>query len=74
MPLSQNKIKFGHNGSQMSYWWTWWKRYDGANIPRWNLEVEPFITQWVTQMEEYMHGLGVVKDHMLPWGIIVDSC
>jgi hypothetical protein len=20
-----------------------WKMYDGANVPRWNLEIEPFV-------------------------------
>jgi hypothetical protein len=47
-----------------------WKRYDGANVPKWNLEVEPFVIQWVVQMEEDTHGLGVVKDHMSPWGVV----
>jgi hypothetical protein len=35
--------KFEHNGPQISFHRTCWKTYDGANIPRWNLEVEPFV-------------------------------
>ncbi len=33
----------------------------GANVPRWNLEAEPFIAQWILQMEKHTHKLGVVK-------------
>ncbi len=38
-----------------------WKGYDGVNVPRWNLKVEPFDAWWVVQMEKYTHMLGVVK-------------
>jgi hypothetical protein len=48
--------------------------YDGVNALKWNLEVEPFVAQWVVQMEENTHGLRVVEDHMPPWGVIVNSC
>jgi hypothetical protein len=55
--------------------------YDGANALRWNFEVEPFIVWWIVQMEEDTCKLGVVKDHMSPWGVIgkkkcviVNSC
>ncbi len=49
---------------------TWWasnvslktmleKGYDGADVPKWNLEVEPFVTRWIIQIEEKnTHGLG----------------
>jgi hypothetical protein len=40
--------------------------YDGADIPIWNLKVEPFVAWWIIQMEEDEHKLGVVEDHMLP--------
>jgi hypothetical protein len=43
--------------------------YDSANISRWNFEVEPFVVWWVIQMEKDTYGLGVVKDHMPPWGV-----
>jgi hypothetical protein len=36
-----------------------------------NLEVEPFVAQWVIQMEENTRELGVVKDHMLLWNVVV---
>jgi hypothetical protein len=36
-------IKFKHNGPHMSYSKACWKWYDGADVLRWNLEVEPFI-------------------------------
>jgi hypothetical protein len=36
-------IKFGHEGLQIFYQKTCWKRYDGANVSRWNLEVKPFV-------------------------------
>jgi hypothetical protein len=38
-------IKFGHYGPQMSHQKVCWKRYDGANAPKWNFEVEPFVAQ-----------------------------
>jgi hypothetical protein len=68
--LNYNIIKFGHDGPQMSYQRACWKGYNGENVPRWNLEVESFVARWVVQMEEDMHGLGVVEDHMPPWGVI----
>jgi hypothetical protein len=39
-----------HDKPYMSYQRTCWKRYDGVNVPKWNLEVEPFTTRWVVQM------------------------
>jgi hypothetical protein len=44
LPLGKNMIKFGHDGLQMSYWKTCWKGYDGVDVLRWNLEVEPIVT------------------------------
>jgi hypothetical protein len=35
--------KFRHDGLQMSHWKACWKRYDGGDILKWNLEVEPFV-------------------------------
>ncbi len=49
---------------------TCWKGHDGANVSKWNLEVEPFDAQWIVQKEEDMCMLGVVEGHMLPWGIV----
>jgi hypothetical protein len=43
--------------------------YDGANVLKWTFEVEPFVVWWVVEMEEDMHELGVVEDHMSPWGV-----
>jgi hypothetical protein len=34
--------KFGHDGLQISCGCQ--TRYDDVNIPKWNLEVEPFVT------------------------------
>jgi len=65
LPLGQNRIKFWHNGLQMSHQKACWKGYDGVDALKWNLEVEPFVAQWVIQMEENMHKLGVREDHML---------
>jgi hypothetical protein len=59
-------IKFGHDELQMSYQKACWKGYDGANTPKWNLEIEPFVVQRVVQMEENTQRLGVVEDHMPP--------
>jgi hypothetical protein len=50
-------IKFGHDGFQISCWKACYKQYDGANAPRWSPEIEPFIAQWIIQMEENMHEL-----------------
>jgi hypothetical protein len=35
-------IKFEHDGFQISHQKACWKKYDGANISRWNLEIKPF--------------------------------
>jgi hypothetical protein len=72
-------IKFEHDGLQISCWRACWKGYDGANAPRWNLEVKPFVAQWIVQMKENMRELGAVGNHMPPWGVakegdIVDLC
>jgi len=37
-------IKFGHDGFQISRRKACWKRYDGADALRRNLEIEPFVT------------------------------
>jgi hypothetical protein len=42
-----------------------WKRYGGANILRWNLEVKLFVAQSIVQMEEDTPELGAIEDHML---------
>jgi hypothetical protein len=34
-----------------------------------NFEVESYVVQWVVQIEEDMHGLRAVKDHMPFWGV-----
>jgi len=44
--------------------------YDGGNALRWNFEVESYVIQWVVQIEEDMHRLRVVKDHMPSWGVV----
>ncbi len=54
----------------MFCWRTCWKGYDRADAPWYNLEVELFIAQWIVQMEEDMHGLRVVKYHILPWDVV----
>jgi hypothetical protein len=38
--------------------------YDGVDISKWNLKVEPFVAQWIIQMKENMYELGGVKYHM----------
>jgi len=38
-------IRFKHDGFHISYQRACWKGYDGANTPRWNLEIEPFVAQ-----------------------------
>jgi hypothetical protein len=40
--------------------------YDCGDIPKWNFEVEPFITLKVVQMEENTHKLRAIEDHMPP--------
>jgi hypothetical protein len=36
-------IRFKLDGSQIFCQKTCWKRYDGANAPRWNFEIKPFV-------------------------------
>ncbi len=73
-------IKFKHDGLQIFCWKTCLKRYDSANAPRWNLEIKPFVIQWVVQKEENMPMLWVVKDCMLLWivakkeGVVINLC
>jgi hypothetical protein len=38
-------IKFEHDGLQMSCWRVCWKEYDGVDVLKWNLEIEPFVAQ-----------------------------
>jgi hypothetical protein len=45
LPLGQNMIKFRHDEPQMFHWKTCWKRYDGVDVAKWNLEVEPFVAR-----------------------------
>jgi hypothetical protein len=70
LPLGQNMIKFKHDGPQISHRRTCWIRYDDVDASKWNFEVEPFFVQWVVQMEEDTHELGVVEDHMPPWSVV----
>jgi hypothetical protein len=57
-------------------WWasdihqrTCWKGYDGANILRWNLEVEPFVVWWVVHTKEDMCKLRTEGDQMPLWSV-----
>ncbi len=34
---------------------------------------EPFVAQWIVQMEKNTHGLKVVEDHTPPWGNVLLS-
>jgi len=43
--MGQNMIELRHNGFQISCWRTFWKRYDGVDVPKQNLELEPFVAQ-----------------------------
>jgi hypothetical protein len=36
-------IEFKHDGLYIFYQRTFWKGYDGANAPGWNLEAKPFV-------------------------------
>jgi len=51
-----------------------------VHTSRCNLEVEPFVAQWIIQMKENMHKLGAIKNHMPPRGVAkkgrtyIDSC
>jgi hypothetical protein len=63
-------IEFEHDELQISQQRTCWKGYDGVNISRFHLEIEPSIARWIVQMNKDMHNLGVVGDHMLPWGVV----
>jgi len=38
-------IKFEHNGLQISCQKACYRGYDDANVPKWNLEGEPFVVQ-----------------------------
>ncbi len=62
-------IKFEHDGLYVSYQRTC-KKYDGVNTPRWNLEFEPFVGQWVIQREENTLVLAVIENHMSPWNVV----
>jgi len=63
-------IIFGCNGLQTSHWKTCPKRCDGVHAPKWNLEVEPFVAQWIIQVEEDTHGLGAIENHMPFWDVV----
>jgi hypothetical protein len=63
-------IEFEHNALQISHQITRWKGYDNANTPKWTLEIEPFIVQWIVQTKENMHEVKVVGDHMPPWNVV----
>jgi hypothetical protein len=63
-------IKFKHDGLHLSCRKTCCRRYDGAYVSKCNLEVEPFVVQWVVQNEEEMCELGAIKDRMSPWGVV----
>jgi hypothetical protein len=41
--------------------------YDGVNVLGWNLEVKPFVAQWVVETKENTHELGAIENHMSPW-------
>jgi hypothetical protein len=63
-------IKFEHDGSHISYQKTCWKGYDGTNVPRWNLEIEPFIAQRIVEREENTPMLRVVENHKPPRNVV----
>ncbi len=63
-------IKFEHNGLQISCQKACYRGYDDANVPKWNLEGEPFVVQWIVQKDGDMLMLGMVKDCMSHWGIV----
>jgi hypothetical protein len=54
-----------HNGLQISCQKACWKGYDGANVSKWKFEIEPFVAQWVVQMEKDMHEMGAIENHKL---------
>ncbi len=63
-------IRFEHNGSQISCQKACWKGYDGAETPRWNFEIEPFVAHWVVQKEEDTCMLVAVENHKPFWGVV----
>jgi hypothetical protein len=45
------------------------KGYDGVDVLRWNHETKPFVAWWVVQTWKDMCELGVIRDHLLFWGV-----
>jgi len=45
-------IRFEYDGFQISYRR---KGYHDVNNLKWNIEIEPFVAQWVAQREEDTH-------------------
>jgi len=43
---------------------------EGVNVPKWNLEDEPFVVQWIIQKEGNTPVLRVVKNHMMPSNVV----
>jgi hypothetical protein len=39
-------------------------------LKKWNLEVEPFVAQWVVQTEEDTCELKMVKNHVSFWSVV----
>jgi len=70
LPWGYNMKKFEHDGFHIPHQIACWKGYDGADILVSNLEVEPFVLQWVVQKKENMCELEVIWDHMLPRGVV----
>jgi hypothetical protein len=57
-------IKFEYDGPLISHQKACWKRYDGANVLRWNFE-----------MKENTYELKVVKYHMLSLSVVgIERC
>jgi len=56
--------------SQISCQRAYEKRYDGVNVPKWNFENEPFFVWWIIQKKGDIFVSGVIKDYMLPWGVV----
>lgn len=45
---------------------TWWKRYDGVNILKWNFEVKPFVVWYVVSIKKrHMWTEGDTKSHAI---------
>jgi hypothetical protein len=57
-------------GFKISCWRACYKRYDGANALKYNLEYEPFVIQRVVQKEGNTFVLGAIEDHMLSWSVV----